>query len=123
MAHLVSFANTQKIEGLTVTPLKDEGRTPFLICDIAANGGKQAKIPDYTVLLYGHMDKQPIGEGWETDPWDPVIKEDGKLYGRGSSDDGFAFFTAILAIKACQDNGLSHPRCIITIEGSEEGET
>ena len=44
------------------------------------------------------------------------------MYGRGSSDDGYAFFTAVLTIKACQDLGLSHPRCTITIEGSEEGE-
>jgi len=53
------------------------------------------------VLMYGHMDKQPFGEGWLTDPCDPVIKEDGKMYGRGSVDDGYAFFSAILAIKAC----------------------
>ena len=46
------------------------------------------------------MDKQPYGNGWDTDPLTPVIK-DGKLYGRGSSDDGYAFFSAILAIKAC----------------------
>lgn len=54
--------------------------------------------------MYGHMDKQPFGEGWETDPCDPVIKEhDGKqkMFGRGSSDDGYSFFTAMLAIKAC----------------------
>ena len=67
------------------------------------------------------MDKQPFGEGWSTDPSDPVIK-DGKMYGRGSSDDGYAFFTSILAIKACQSLGKPHPRCVITIEGSEEGE-
>ena len=60
-------------------------------------------------------------EGWNTDPCDPVIK-DGLMYGRGSADDGYSFFTAILAIKACQVQGLPHPRCIITIEGSEEGE-
>jgi acetylornithine deacetylase/succinyl-diaminopimelate desuccinylase-like protein len=52
------------------------------------------------VLMYGHMDKQPYGEGWKTDPCDPVIV-DGRLYGRGSSDDGYALFTAVLAIKSC----------------------
>lgn len=46
------------------------------------------------------MDKQPFGEGWNTDPTDPVIKDD-LLYGRGSSDDGYSFFTAVMAIKAC----------------------
>lgn len=67
------------------------------------------------------MDKQPFGEGWNTDPCDPVIK-DGKLWGRGSADDGYAYFSALLAIKACQELGKPHPRCTITIEGSEEGE-
>ena len=98
-------------------PKIDEGKTPFLIVDIEATDPSKP----FTVLLYGHMDKQPFGEGWDTDPCDPVIK-DGYLYGRGAVDDGYAFFTAVLAIKACQEHGLPHPRCVITIEGSEEGE-
>ena len=72
--------------------------------------------------MYGHLDKQPFGEGWKTDPCDPVIDENGWLFGRGSSDDGYALFTAITAIKACQALGKSHPKVVITIEGSEEGE-
>ena len=100
---------------MTVKPLHESGRSPFLIVDIAA------RESEMTVLLYGHLDKQPYGDGWETDPCDPVVK-DGKLYGRGSADDGYAFFTSILAVKACQETGKGHPRCIITIEGSEEGE-
>ncbi len=52
-------------------------------------------------MLYGHLDKQPWGEGWHEGlhPTDPVIKGD-LMYGRGSSDDGYAPFTCILAIKA-----------------------
>ncbi len=38
-----------------------------------------------------------FGDGWDTDPCDPVIKDD-RMYGRGSSDDGYAFFTALLSI-------------------------
>lgn len=72
--------------------------------------------------MYGHMDKQPFGEGWKTDPCDPVI-ENGKLYGRGSSDDCYAFYSALLSVKACQESGVPHPRVVITIEGSEEGGT
>ena len=34
------------------------------------------------VMFYGHLDKQPYGEGWETNPTDPVIKGD-FMYGRG----------------------------------------
>ena len=71
--------------------------------------------------MYGHMDKQPFGDGWDTDPCDPVIK-DGRLYGRGSADDGYALFTAITSVKACQQLGKPHPKIVITIEGSEEGE-
>ena len=66
------------------------------------------------------MDKQPFGTGWKTDPCDPVI-ENGKLYGRGSCDDCYAIYSALLAVKAVQSQGLSHPRIVITIEGSEEG--
>ncbi|EAU84106.1 hypothetical protein CC1G_06968 [Coprinopsis cinerea okayama7 len=42
-----------------------------------------------TVLIYGHFDVQPAdkSDGWETDPFTLVIKEDGRLVGRGSSDD------------------------------------
>jgi acetylornithine deacetylase/succinyl-diaminopimelate desuccinylase-like protein len=121
MDHLVNFAKKQGIKGAVIKPIEEPGRSPFLIVDVEASAGSGDKAPDYTVLMYGHMDKQPFGAGWETDPCDPVIK-DGLMYGRGSVDDGYAFFTAVLSIKACQDLGYSHPRCLITIEGSEEGE-
>jgi acetylornithine deacetylase/succinyl-diaminopimelate desuccinylase-like protein len=68
------------------------------------------------------LDKQPFGEGWLTDPCDPLIK-DGKLYGRGSSDDGYALYSAVLSVKALQEQGLPHPRVVITIEANEEGGT
>ncbi len=74
-----------------------------------------------TVLLYGHMDKQPHLEGWEEGlgPITPVIK-DGKLYGRGGADDGYSAFAAILSVKACQVQKIDHPRCVIFLEADEE---
>lgn len=93
---LVDFAKSQDLKGCTIIPLKDEGKSPFLIIDVAASDPSNKNC----VLLYGHMDKQPFGEGWVTNPTDPVIK-DGLLYGRGSVDDGYAFFTSILSIKTC----------------------
>ena len=42
-----------------------------------------------TLLVYGHLDVQPANEkedGWDTDPW-VLTEKDGKLYGRGSTDD------------------------------------
>ena len=122
MTHLREFAQAQNVKGIKIKEIEDEGRSPFLIVDVEASAGTTGKpAPKEQVLMYGHMDKQPYGEGWDTHPCDPVVKDD-RLYGRGSSDDGYAFFTAVLTIKACQDLGLSHPRCTITIEGSEEGE-
>lgn len=98
--------------------LRDEGRTPFLIVKVAKFGETESKEQ---VLMYGHLDKQPFGDGWNTDPCEPVTI-DGRMYGRGSSDDGYALFTAVTALKACQVEGKSHPQTVITIEGSEEGE-
>ena len=100
MEHLVSFAKKVGLEGMQIKDLADEGRSPFLIVDIAAHPGKTGRTPELQVLMYGHLDKQPFGEGWDTDPCDPVIIDD-RLYGRGSSDDGYAFFTAMLSIQAC----------------------
>jgi acetylornithine deacetylase/succinyl-diaminopimelate desuccinylase-like protein len=76
---------------------------------------------DQTVLLYGHMDKQPPFSGWREDlgPWKPVV-EDGKLYGRGGADDGYAAYASLAAIQAVQDQGLLHARCVVLIEASEE---
>ncbi len=116
---MAEFARKQDIKGCTVYPLRDGERTPFLIIVIEASAGSTS---DQSVLMYGHMDKQPFGEGWKYPPTDPVI-ENGKLNGRGSSDDCYAFFSAILAVKACQVNSLAHPRVVVTIEGSEEGGT
>jgi acetylornithine deacetylase/succinyl-diaminopimelate desuccinylase-like protein len=51
------------------------------------------------IMVYGHLDKQPYGVGWITDPCDPVIKGN-LLYGRGASDDGYAPFSCMLGVKA-----------------------
>jgi acetylornithine deacetylase/succinyl-diaminopimelate desuccinylase-like protein len=74
-----------------------------------------------TVLLYGHLDKQPEMTGWLDGfgPWEP--RRDGdRLYGRGAGDDGYAAFTALTAIGAVRERGDRHARCIVLIEASEE---
>jgi len=52
------------------------------------------------MFLYGHLDKQPWMEGWfeGLHPTDPVIRGD-LMYGRGSSDDGYAPFACLMAVK------------------------
>ena len=86
---------------MKIKDIEEKGRSPFLIVDVEASAGKDRDVaPSKQVLMYGHLDKQPYGNGWDTDPWDPVVKDD-RLYGRGTSDDGYSFFTAILTLKAC----------------------
>jgi acetylornithine deacetylase/succinyl-diaminopimelate desuccinylase-like protein len=90
------------------------GRTPVIFADIPGTG------PD-TVLLYGHLDKQPEMTGWAEGlgPWTPVIR-DNRLYGRGGADDGYALFGALGAIMALREQGVEHARCVILIEACEE---
>ena len=91
------------------------GRTPLLLIEIPATGGSGE------ALLYGHYDKQPEFTGWAPglSPWTPVLR-DGKLYGRGGADDGYALFASLTAIAALEQAGLPHGRCLILIEGCEE---
>ena len=91
------------------------GRTPLLFIDIPASGG------DGTALLYGHYDKQPEFTGWAPglSPWAPVLR-DGKLYGRGGADDGYALFASLTAIAALEQADIPHGRCVVIIEGCEE---
>ena len=91
-------------------------RTPLIVIDIPATGSSKE-----TVLLYGHLDKQPEMVGWAEGygPWMPVLKDD-KLYGRGGADDGYAIFAALTAIGGLREQGIEHARCVVLIEASEE---
>ena len=111
---LEAWCKTQPIEGMTVEVVRIEGRTPVLFIDIPGQS-------DEVVLLYGHYDKQPEFSGWDEDldPWTPVIK-DGKLYGRGGADDGYATFGSLTAIRALQEQGIPHAHCVVIVEGCEE---
>ncbi|MEO8132912.1 MAG: M20/M25/M40 family metallo-hydrolase [Betaproteobacteria bacterium] len=108
----------QNVPGLTLEVVRLGERTPVLFFDIPATGGLD---PNRTVLLYGHLDKQPEMTGWREGlgPWIPVY-QDGKLYGRGSADDGYAVFAALSAIMGLDAQGVARPRCIGLIETCEE---
>jgi acetylornithine deacetylase/succinyl-diaminopimelate desuccinylase-like protein len=108
----------REIAGMNVDLLTHESLTPVILIDIPAFN---MPASDDSVLLYGHLDKQPEMEGWRADlgPWKPVI-EDGKLYGRGGADDGYAVFASLTAIEAAQKHGVAHHRCVVIIEASEE---
>ncbi len=109
-----AWCQKQAIKGMTIEIVRIAGRTPVLFIDVPGDS-------DDVVLLYGHYDKQPEFSGWEEDlsPWEPVIR-DGKLYGRGGADDGYATFGSLTAIRALQEQGIPHAHCVILIEGCEE---
>jgi acetylornithine deacetylase/succinyl-diaminopimelate desuccinylase-like protein len=99
---------------MTVDIVRLPGRTPLLFLEIpgAAPG---------SVLLYGHLDKQPEMSGWRAGlgPWQPVMEGD-KLYGRGGADDGYAVFASLAAVMALRAQGVAHARCVAMIECCEE---
>ncbi len=107
----------QKVAGLQLEIVRLPGRTPVLFFEVAATRADSHQ----TVLMYGHMDKQPEFAGWRADlgPWTPKY-EDGKLYGRGGADDGYAVFASIAAVQELQRQGVPHPRIVGLIETSEE---
>ncbi|HMK86091.1 MAG TPA: M20/M25/M40 family metallo-hydrolase [Steroidobacteraceae bacterium] len=110
---MASWCRRQPIAGLKVEIARLPGRTPLLFIDIPGGEG--------TVLLYGHLDKQPEFTGWEAglSPWEPVIR-DGRLYGRGAADDGYAVFASLTAVAALQAQRVPHARCVALIEACEE---
>ncbi len=114
VALLEGWARERPIEGLRVEVVRLEGRTPLLLMDAPGAG-------DDTVLLYGHLDKQPEMVGWAEGcgPWTPVRRGD-KLYGRGVGDDGYATFAALTAIQALQAERAPHARSVVLIETCEE---
>ena len=76
------------------------------------------------VLVYGHHDVQPaaLDDGWEYEPFEPYEK-DGKIFGRGASDDkGQVLFHALGTRAALAASGASAPPVTLTllVEGEEE---
>jgi len=111
---VAGWCRQQPIAGLELEVLRLPGRTPLIVMEIPGR-------IDRTVLLYGHLDKQPPMTGWleGLDPWTPVLRE-GRLYGRGGADDGYAAFASLAAIRALQEQGVPHARCLVLIEACEE---
>ena len=102
------------IPGAALEVVRLPGRTPVILIAVPGKGAD-------TVLLYGHLDKQPEMVGWAEGygPWIPRLEGD-KLYGRGGADDGYAMFGALSALLALCEQGVPHARCVVLIEACEE---
>lgn len=90
------------------------GGYPCVYADLPGPAGSP------TVLLYAHYDVQPApkSQGWTSEPFEPVTKEDGRIYGRGAADDksGLVIHYGTLALL-----GPDRPCSVkILVEGEEE---
>src|SRR5947209_9171082 len=95
--------------GATLEIVRLPGRTPLILIEVPGSGSA-------TVLLYGHLDKQPEMVGWAEGygPWSPRLDCD-RLYGRGGADDGYAMFAALTALAALREQGVPHVRWGVSI--------
>ncbi|MEW6706867.1 MAG: M20 family metallopeptidase [Pseudomonadota bacterium] len=112
-----AWVEGKKVQGLTLEVIRLEGRTPVIFFEVPAT----KPGCDDTVVMYGHLDKQPEFNGWRRDlgPWTPKY-EDGLLYGRGGADDGYAIYACVTAVLALDRQGLPRPRVVGLIETCEE---
>ena len=114
VALIERWCRQQPVAGLRVEVVRLPGRTPVIWMEVPGQGSD-------TVLLYGHLDKQPEMTGWRSglSPWTPVRDGD-KLYGRGGADDGYSSFASLAALRLLQEQKLAHARCVVLIEAAEE---
>ncbi|MCW7538838.1 M20 family metallopeptidase [Aquabacterium sp. A7-Y] len=112
-----AWAEGKRLAGFKLEVVRLPGRTPVIFFEVPATGAGSGK----TALMYGHLDKQPEFSGWRSDlgPWTPKY-EDGKLYGRGGADDGYAIYAAVTALLALDRQGVGRPRVVGLIETCEE---
>ena len=112
-----AWVEGKKVAGLKLEVVRIEGRTPVILFEVPSTKPGSTD----TVVMYGHLDKQPEFNGWRNDlgPWTPKY-EDGKLYGRGGADDGYAVYASLSAVLALDAQGVPRPRVVGLIESCEE---
>ncbi len=113
---LVRWCGERPVPGLRAEVVAPAGTTPVVVAESPATGGA-----DGTVVVYGHLDKQPPLGSWREGlgPYLPVRDGD-RLYGRGTGDDGYAAFAALTAVQLLDEAGIARPRVVVLIEASEE---
>ncbi|MBI3371346.1 MAG: M20 family metallopeptidase [Betaproteobacteria bacterium] len=116
-----AWVESKRVAGLKLEVVRIAGRTPVIFFEVDSTRPGGNSPGAQTICLYGHLDKQPEFSGWRSDlgPWTPIY-EDGKLYGRGGADDGYAVYAALTAIMALDKQGIARPRCVGIIESCEE---
>jgi acetylornithine deacetylase/succinyl-diaminopimelate desuccinylase-like protein len=116
--HVRDWIAARGLPGARFEVVQLDGRSPLLLVDVPATAGAADKG---TVVLYGHLDKQPPVGGWSDGlgPWQAVFR-DGRLYGRGAVDDGYSGYAATTALEAIHAAGGAHARAVLLLETGEE---
>jgi acetylornithine deacetylase/succinyl-diaminopimelate desuccinylase-like protein len=113
VARLLDAAGLQRVEVLRIADAH-----PYVVGEWTGAG------PDVpTVLLYAHHDVQPPGrpDRWESPPFEPTLRADGRLYGRGIVDDKAGVLVQVAAIRAwLEATGALPINVRVLIEGEEE---
>lgn len=117
LTQAAAWVESKKVAGLKLEVVRIPGRTPVIFFEVPSTKSGS----EDTIVLYGHLDKQPEFSGWRSDlgPWTPKY-ENGLLYGRGGADDGYAVYASLTAIMALDQQGIPRPRCVGIIETCEE---
>lgn len=105
-----------------IKPLGKESATDLILPPVVL--GQYGQNPDKPfILVYSHYDVQPaaIEDGWTSNPWELSIQDDGRLCGRGTSDDKGPLLGWLNMIEAFQAAGLDLPaNLLFWFEGMEE---
>lgn len=111
---IAEWCRKRPVPSLKVDVIRKDALTPLLY--IEAPGEL-----DGTVLIYGHLDKQPGMQGWEAGlgPWEPVLRN-GLLFGRGGADDGYAPYAAVTALESLAKLAIPYHRVVVLVEATEE---
>ncbi|KAK5987475.1 Cys-Gly metallodipeptidase dug1 [Cladobotryum mycophilum] len=115
---LVKLGATVELRALGPQPGKEHLELPPAV--LARYGNNKDKR---TILVYGHYDVQPaeLSDGWATEPFVLKVDEQGRMYGRGSTDDKGPVLGWLNAIEAHQKAGIDFPvNLLMCFEGMEE---
>jgi len=107
------------------TELREPGKQPGTDLDLppVVLGRYGRDKNKRTILVYGHYDVQPAfkTDGWDTEPFELTVQPDGRLCGRGSTDDKGPVLGWLNAIEAHQKAGIDFPvNLLMCFEGMEE---
>lgn len=70
--------------------------------------------------ILAHLDVVGEGDGWDSDPYEPIVREDGYIYGRGVADDKGGAVAALYAMRCVKELGLPLSAGCRLILGTDE---